>query len=638
MKIDIFNPGNCAGAQSSTYSKAAMRQQKREEMAKFEIREQFYLDDKPFQIISGAVHYFRILPGYWEDCLLKLKALGCNTVETYIPWNMHEPKKGEFDFYGEKVHGMLNIVSFVEKAQELGLWVILRPSPYICAEWDFGGLPAWLLAEERMALRTCDEKYLQHVREYYDVLLPLLVPLQADHGGPVIMMQVENEYGSFGNDKKYLESIRDMMLEGGITVPLFASDGPQDNMLSNTKIEGVFPTANFGSGARESFQILRNYNDGGPCMCTEFWIGWFDHWFDEGHHVGVADAAADDLADMLEEGNVNIYMFMGGTNFGFMNGANYTTGLGADVTSYDYGALLTEDGQITEKYLKFRDVIHAHLEKNGNAVEKTEFPCGKRMEYGQIPVDKKVGLFQALNDISCPIETVTPQSMERLGQNYGYILYSTDLRTEQEFRSIRLYQANDRAIVFADGDRVLTAMDRELLERHEIGRKVGGSAQADACQKQEPIRLDILMENMGRVNYGPMLNWQRKGIDGCVMINDVFSQHYWKQYCLPMDNLEKLDYSRGYEEGMPAFYHFTFEVEETADTFLELEGWGKGVAWINGFNIGRFWEVGPQKRLYLPGVLLKAGINEIVVFESEGKSAESIQLRGEPDLGMELKL
>lgn len=604
-------------------------------MACFEIRDRFYLNGEPFQIISGAIHYFRVLPEYWEDRLAKLKALGCNTVETYLPWNMHEPEKGKFDFYGENVHGMLDVVSFVKKAQELGLWVILRPSPYICAEWDFGGLPAWLLAEERMALRTCDARYLKHVQEYYDALLPLLVPLQIDHGGPVIMMQVENEYGSFGNDKKYLECIRDMMLAGGITVPLFASDGPQDNMLSNTKIDGVFPTANFGSAAKESFEILRNYNDGGPCMCTEFWIGWFDHWFDEGHHVGVADAAVVDLADMLEEGNVNIYMFEGGTNFGFMNGANYTTELGVDVTSYDYGALLTEDGQITEKYLKFQEVIQKYLagkKKTESAAEcaSEQLACGKRRAYGSIPVDKKVDLFHALEDISTAVETVTPQSMERLGQSYGYILYSTDLRTEKEFRSIKMYQANDRAIVFADKERVLTAMDRELLERHEIGHGVGDLA-------GEPIRLDILMENMGRVNYGPMLNWQRKGIDGCVMINDVFSQHYWKQYCLPLDNLEKLDYSRGYVERMPAFYRFEFEVEEPADTFLDCTDWGKGVAWINGFNLGRFWEVGPQKRLYLPGALLKKGTNEIILFETEGKTTDHICLCDEPDLGVELK-
>lgn len=587
---------------------------------RFEVKDRFYLDGEPFQIISGGIHYFRVLPAYWEDRLKKLKSLGCNTVETYLPWNLHEPQKGKFDFYGEGLCGMLDIVSFVKKAEELGLWVILRPSPYICAEWDFGGFPAWLLREEGIELRTRDEKYLGYVRAYYDALMPLLAPLQIDQGGPVLMMQIENEYGSFGNDKTYLEALRDMMRERGITVPLFASDGPEDNMLSNTKIEGVFPTANFGSGTKEAFETLRKYNDGGPCMCTEFWIGWFDAWKDEEHHTGDLEVAAEEFKDMLALGNLNLYMFEGGTNFGFMNGANYVEHVTADVTSYDYGALLTEDGRITEKYRRFQKIIARHTGRELCEPQETA-PWG-RIAYGKLDAVQKVGLFQALPDLAEPMESVCPKSMERLGQNYGYTLYSTSLHTEKSLKSLRFYQANDRAIVFADGKRVLTAMDRELLQRHEI-EEVSG----------EKIRLDILTENMGRVNYGPMLNWQRKGIDGCVLINDRFSQHGWQQYCLPLDNLDRLDYTKGFEEGLPAFYRFLLLVEEIGDTFLDFSGWGKGCAFVNGFNLGRFWEAGPQKRLYLPGALLRKGENEIILFETEGKAAGSIELASEPDLG-----
>lgn len=601
----------------------------------FEIRDKFYLNGKPFQIISGGIHYFRVLPEYWEDRLRKLKEMGCNTVETYIPWNMHEPEQGRFDFYGEKVHGMLDIVSFIRKAQQLGLWVILRPSPYICAEWDFGGLPAWLLAQGDMALRTSDERFLCHVRAYYDRLMPLLAPLQIDHGGPVIMLQVENEYGSFGNDKKYLESLRDMMRGQGITVPLFASDGPGHNMLSNTRIDGVLPTANFGSGTKRAFSILEEYTDGGPCMCTEFWIGWFDAWRDEKHHKGNMEIAAQELEELLELGNVNFYMFEGGTNFGFMNGSNYGDHLTADVTSYDYDALLTEDGQITEKYRRFQEIISRHRGK-GAEPETDESITGSKLSgedgeeknfrertaYGTCNVSQKVDLFHALDCLAEPVGTLSPMSMERLGQGYGYTLYSSVLHTERQLHSIRLYQAADRAICFADGKRILTAMDRELLERHEVEPTVS-----------QDIRLDILMENMGRVNYGPMINWQRKGIDGCVMINDCFAQHGWQQYCLPMDNLEKLDFTRGYDEGMPAFYRFAFTVEAPGDTFLDCSGWGKGCVLVNGFHLGRFWEAGPQKRLYLPGALLKKGENEIILFESEGKCADSISLLAEPDLG-----
>lgn len=590
----------------------------------FEIRDRFYLNGEPFQIISGGIHYFRVLPEYWEDRLRKLKSLGCNTVETYIPWNLHEPQKGKFDFYGEGLHGMLDVVSFVKKAQQMGLWVILRPSPYICAEWDFGGLPAWLAAEEGIRLRTADRNYLSCVEAYYDRLLPLLTPLQIDRGGPVLMMQVENEYGSYGNDKTYLEALRDMMRHRDVTVPLFASDGPEDNMLSNTKTEGIFPTANFGSGAREAFRILKKYNDGGPCMCTEFWIGWFDAWHDPVHHTGEPEVAAAELKDLLELGNLSIYMFEGGTNFGFMNGANYYDHLTADVTSYDYGALLTEDGRITEKYRRFREIIAAHTGVIPEEEADTS-PCA-RTAYGKLSVEEKVDLFHALADLAEPVESACPQSMESLGQNYGYTLYSTVLRTEKSLKSIRLYRANDRAIVFADGKRVLTATDRELLRGHEIQGVEG-----------ENIRLNILMENMGRVNYGPMMNWQRKGIDGCVQINDRFAQHGWQQYCLPLTNLEKLDFSGECEEGQPAFYRFRLLAEEAGDTFLDLSGWGKGCVFVNGFNLGRFWEAGPQKRLYLPGALLRRGDNEIIVFETEGKHTDSIALMAEPELGPEEK-
>ena len=585
----------------------------------FEIKDEFYLDGKPFQIISGGIHYFRVLPEYWEDRLRKLKALGCNTVETYVPWNMHEPKKGEFDFVGERWHGMLDLKRFVETAQKIGLWVILRPSPYICAEWDFGGFPAWLLSEGEMELRTSDERYLRHVRDYYQVLMPYLAPMQVTQGGPVLMMQVENEYGTFGNDRKYLELLRDMMREGGIDVPLFASDGPGADILSNTAVEGVFPTANFGSRAKVAYSCLKDFNGGGPCMCTEFWLGWFDAWRDGKHHTTDPDEAAKELKELLENGSVNLYMFEGGTNFGFMNGSNYGTHLTPDVTSYDYDAVLTEDGQLTEKYHKLKKVITEHIQKEPEA--EPTVPVERRA-YGKIPVSQKVDLFHALPKLDAPIETVAPRSMEQAGQGYGYMLYSTILDTSTELSNLRLYKAADRAIAFVDGKKALTAFDRELEEGHEVGPFYGKN-----------MKLDILVENMGRVNYGPMLNWQRKGIDGCVFINSRFSQHNWKQYPLPMDNLEQLDYNAGYEEGIPAFYRFEFEAEEIGDTFLDFAGWGKGFVVVNGFQLGRFWEEGPQRRLYVPGALLHKGCNEIILFETEGKHSEEICLEAVPDLG-----
>lgn len=589
-------------------------------MSHFEIRDTFYLDGKPMKIISGAFHYFRTVPEYWRDRLEKLRAMGCNTVETYIPWNMHEPEKGKFCF-----QGMLDVERFIELAQELGLYVIIRPSPYICAEWEFGGLPGWLLREDGIRLRICHPSFLRHVEEYYKVLLPKVTPWQITRGGPVILMQVENEYGYYANDKDYLAAIRRLMEENGVEVPLVTSDGPYRESLNAGRLPGVLATGNFGSRTQERFDVLRPYAEGGPLMCTEFWVGWFDHWGNGGHMRGNLEESVKDLDKMLELGHVNIYMFEGGTNFGFMNGSNYYDKLTPDVTSYDYDGVLTEDGQITEKYRRYREVIGKYAE-----LPRMEFTTEiVRKDYGVLTVKGRVSLNDALERLSHPISGIHPQSMERLGQNYGYILYRTTLHTEEGLNKIKLWGANDRANILLEGRQVLTLYDRELLEERELN-----------LPAQKGARLDILVENMGRVNFGPYMERQRKGIDQCVQINGHMHNH-WEQYPLPLDDITVLDF--GTEEGEavsardgrgePAFYKFTFVTKEPGDTFLDFQGWGKGVAFVNGFNIGRFWEIGPQKRLYIPAPLLKKGENEIILFETDGKAADTISLKGEPDVG-----
>ena len=577
-----------------------------------EIKDCFYLDGAPLQIISGSIHYFRVVPAYWRDRLEKLKALGCNTVETYIPWNLHEPRKGEFRF-----DGIADVERFIRLAQELGLYVILRPSPYICAEWEWGGLPSWLLAEDGMHVRTSDPRFMAHVADYYKVLLPKLAPLQSHRGGPVIRMQVENEYGSYGNDKAYLRQLRQLILDGGIEVPLITSDGPGQDMLDGGTVEGAWPTCNFGSQAERQFQVLRDYAGEGPLMCTEFWIGWFDHWGNAAHATGDLERSSRDLDKLLELGNVNFYMFHGGTSFGFMNGSNYGEALMPDVTSYDYDAILTEDGQITEKYRRYQEIIR----KYRDIPEVRLTTDVRRRDYGTLAVREKVGLFSALDQLSAPVESVRPQSMERLGQDYGYILYRTDLRTQEQIQRLRLLKANDRAQVFVDGIPAATLYDRELLEEASLDVSFRKGAQ-----------MDILVENMGRVNFGFRLEDQRKGIDQGVVINGKLHDH-WLQYPLPLTDLSRLDFSGVWQPGLPGFYRFTWQVDEAADTFLDFQGWGKGCAFVNGFNIGRFWDAGPQRRLYIPAPLLKAGENEIILFETEGKTAETIALRDEPDLG-----
>lgn len=581
-------------------------------MSTFEIKETFYLDGKPFQIISGSIHYFRVVPAYWRDRLEKLKSTGMNTVETYIPWNMHEPEKGKFVF-----DGLCDVVKFVKLAEELGLYVILRPSPYICAEWEFGGLPGWLLSGEGMRLRVSDPVFMKHVQDYYNVLLPVIKPLQVTEGGNVILMQVENEYGYFGNDRQYMEQMRDMLRAGGITVPLITSDGPTDESLEGGSVGGALPTGNFGSHTKERFEIMKKHVKGGPLMCAEFWVGWFDHWGNGGHMQGNLKQSAEDLDEMLRTGHVNVYMFIGGTNFGFMNGSNYYDVLTPDVTSYDYDAVLTEAGDFTEKYQVYREIIGKYA-----SVPQVDFSTKIiKKDYGSVKATGKVGLFEALQDIAEPVESVCTRSMERLGQYYGYILYTSEIQNERRLEKIRLHRANDRANIFLQGERLLDLYDRELLAEHEI------SAEAEPGDE-----LCILMENMGRVNFGPGMEEQRKGIDGCVQINGHM-HHHWKHYCLPLNNLEKLDFTRGYTEGLPAFYRFELQVEETGDTFLEPKGWGKGCVFVNGFNIGRFWEIGPQKRLYIPAPLLRPGKNEIIVFETEGRSTGELYFYSEPDIG-----
>lgn len=598
-------------------------------MSGIEIKDRFYLDGEEFHLISGAIHYFRVVPQYWEDRLLKLRAMGCNTVETYIPWNMHEPKEGEFVF-----DGMLDLGKFIELAKSIGLYVILRPSPYICAEWEFGGFPAWLLKEDGMKLRCTYKPYLDHVKRYYDTLMPYIKKYTYDNGGPVIMMQIENEYGYYGDDHEYMKWLYDLIRSYGIEVPLFTSDGPYDDAFRGGKIPGVLQTGNFGSHAKERFDFMKKYVDG-PLSCMEFWLGWFDDWGSGFHHTTSVEQNVEDFAYMLDNGNVNIYMFQGGTNFGFMNGSNYYDKLTPDVTSYDYDAVLTEDGQITDKYIAFQKEISKRY-----GLPEVEVPKPvKRKAYGKIKADGYVSLWDSLDNIADRHESVYPVSMEKLGQSYGFILYHTHLDEIPKMGEIRLMDANDRAKVYVDHENIATMYDRELLEAKKIEPHV------ETLDKD----LDILVENMGRVNFGPYMQKQRKGIDGPVLINT--RQHYgYDIYTLPLDNIDKLIFGavnetkfgngadiekeNKEEKGTgPSFYRYTFEADECCDTFINMEGFGKGCVFINGFNLGRFWEVGPQKALYLPGPLIRKGKNEIVVFETEGKAQIELELMDHPSLG-----
>lgn len=574
-----------------------------------EISDNFYLNGEPFKIISGAFHYFRTVPEYWQDRLEKLVNMGCNTVETYIPWNFHEPEKGNFRF-----DGMHDIEHFIHLAEKLGLYIIIRPSPYICSEWEFGGLPAWLLRDKNMRLRCSYEPYLNAVKEYYSVLIPKLVPHQCDRGGGVILVQLENEYGYYGNDTAYLEFLRDTLRELGVTVPFVTSDGPwSEPIFKSGMVNGALPTGNFGSGAEWQFGQMRNYiGENKPLMCMEFWNGWFDAWGEE-HHTTSPEKAASELDELLKRGSVNFYMFEGGTNFGFMSGRNGGSKTG-DVTSYDYDAPLTEDGQITEKYRLFKEVIAKYTDIHEIPLT-TEI---KRRAYGRISCTGKTDLFSVLDKISVPVKSSYPLTMEDIGQDYGYILYRTKIRDVETVSEIRLEGAADRVQCYHNGEFVYTAFAENMWEKFEPQQKRTGGI------------IDLLCENIGRENFGTGLENQRKGISGGVKIND--HRHFgFEIYPLPLDErqIAALDFGIGYIENTPAFYRFELDIDEPCDTFLDTDGFGKGCAFVNGFNIGRFWEIGPQKRLYIPAPLLQIGKNTIVIFETEGKAADSIFLAGE---------
>ncbi|MDF2961963.1 MAG: beta-galactosidase [Paenibacillus sp.] len=587
-------------------------------MAVFETcGQQFIWDGKPVRLISGAIHYFRVVPDYWRDRLLKLKACGFNTVETYVPWNLHEPEEGRFCF-----EGGADLVRFIEIAGELGLHVIVRPSPYICAEWEFGGLPAWLLADSNMRLRCCDEAFLAKVDAYYDVLLPMMKPLLCTNGGPVIAMQIENEYGSYGNDTRYLEYLRDAMTLRGVDVLLFTSDGPTDAMLQGGMVPGILETVNFGSQPVEAFTKLREYQPDGPLMCMEYWNGWFDHWGEE-HHTRDAQDVADVFGQMLQAGaSVNFYMFHGGTNFGFFSGANYGEKFEPTITSYDYHVLLDESGTPTEKFYAVRSMLERY-ENIGECVLPEPI---LRRGYGSLALTEYCSLFDNLESLTKPVKRTCPEPMEKVGQSSGFILYRTHVSGPRPETNLILQDVRDRALVFVEGIYAGT------VERWDP-KPIPVQIPAGGC------RIDILVENMGRVNYGPQLR-DSKGITEGVRLGNQFL-FGWTIYPLPLASLEGLQYqpmelkapSAPRTGAAPSFYRGTLQVDRAADTFLQLDGWTKGVVYVNGFNLGRYWDIGPQKTWYIPGPLLKDGENEIVLFELHGTKEPLVTFTDTPDLG-----
>jgi beta-galactosidase len=549
----------------------------------------FLLDGRPFRILSGALHYFRVHPDLWADRIEKARQMGLNTIETYVPWNAHAPQPGEFN-----LSGGLDLDRFLGLIAEAGMYAIVRPGPYICAEWDNGGLPAWLFRDPSVGVRRYEHRYLAAVREYLNQVFRVVVPHQIDRGGPVLLVQVENEYGAFGDDKRYLAALAEYTRDAGVTVPLTTVDQPTPEMLEAGSLDGLHRTASFGSHSMERLATLRAHQPTGPLMCSEFWNGWFDHWGAH-HHTTSAEQSAADLDALLAAGaSVNLYMFHGGTNFGLTNGANDKGVYQSLVTSYDYDAPLDEAGNPTSKYHAFRDVI-ARYHKVPDSVPPSPQPAPALTAPLRDPVrlldaPLRWGSWQTHEHLPT-FDELTP--MARLA------LLRTEITGDRP-GVLTFGEVRDRATVFFDGDQIGTLL-REHHDRAVALPRASGE-------------LLVLVEDLGRVNYGQRIGEPKGIIGGATLHGHPLST--WN--ALPID-LAAIPHLRPDREctavAGPVVVRAEFDLTEPADLFLDTAGWGKGMAWLNGFPLGRYWRRGPQRTLYVPRPVVRAGANEIVVLE-----------------------
>lgn len=552
----------------------------------------FLLNGQPFQIKAGEIHPARIPHEYWADRLQMMHAMGLNTVSIYTFWNQFEPRAGEFNFTGDA-----DVAEFVRLAQAEGLWVILRPGPYVCAEWEFGGYPWWLLKDHDMKVRSQDPRFLAAAGTYLKELGEQLAPLQITHGGPIIMVQVENEYGSFGDDHEYVEKIQDLDRAAGFDVPFFTADGG-GNMMANGHLPDALPGLNGGRGP-DIMREIGKYRPNGPWLVPEFYPGWLDHWGEPHAHTGINGLVEETEWKLTNNVSFCYYMICGGTSFGFMNGANYGGYFQPQPTSYDYDSPMDEAGRPTKKYFVLRNVFAKHLapEEKLPSVPATT----PTIAIPNIELTESASIF---DNPGKPVKSEKPLSFEDLNQGYGYVLYRTQI-TGPTNAMLKLKELRDYATVYVDG-KCAAILDRRYHQDSTTLAITNPSA-----------TLDILVENGGRINYGGQLRDNRKGITESVTLGDQ-ELTGWEMYQFPFDDLSEvsaMDFRPMATATAPAVHRGTFELAETGDTFLDLRGWGKGIVIVNGHNLGRYWYIGPQQTLYCPGVWLKKGCNEIVVFE-----------------------
>ncbi len=566
-------------------------------------KDNFLLDGKPLQLISGEMHPARIPKEYWRHRIQMAKAMGCNTIAAYIFWNYHEEKEGLFDFKT----GNRDIAEFIRICQQEKMWVLLRPGPYVCAEWDFGGLPTYLLKYPDIKIRCMDKRYMAATERYISKLAKEVVPLQCLNGGPILMVQVENEYGSYGNDKNYLEALRNLWLKNGIKVPFYTADGPTAFMLEAGHIKGTAIGLDSG-GSDADFEQAKKADPDVPSFSSETYPGWLTHWFEKWQRPDTNSLKTEVEYLLKNKRSVNFYVIHGGTNFGFTAGANAfsPTQYQPDITSYDYDAPINEQGSATPKYFMLRNMIKKYVDY------KIPDPPAPIAAINISSIEMKYS-GSIWNNLPPPIISVQPKPMEDFGQNQGLMLYRTKLIGHKSGK-LKIWEPHDYALVFLNGIFIDTVY------------RDGGNWTVDLPKTDvEDPTLDILVEGMGHINFAQFMI-DRKGITERVTLNGMTLMN-WEMYRMPMVDIGHIpqavsksvtnsDNSVNGPAGKKGFFFKgNFSLAETGDTYFDLSAYSKGMVYVNGHNLGRHWNVGPQQRLYCPAGWLKKGNNEIIVFD-----------------------
>lgn len=583
---------------------------------KFEVGNKiFLLNNKPFVIKAAEIHYPRIPKEYWEHRIEMSKALGMNTICLYIFWNLHEQEEGKYDFSGNK-----DVAEFCRLAQKHGMYVIVRPGPYVCAEWEMGGLPWWLLKKQDIRLREQDPYFMERTKLFMNEVGKQLADLQISKGGNIIMVQVENEYGSFGTDKPYIAEIRDIVKGAGFNeVPLFQCDW--NSNFENNALEGLLWTINFGTGANigDQFRRLKELRPDTPLMCSEFWSGWFDHWGAK-HETRSASALVNGLKEMLDQNiSFSLYMTHGGTSFGHWGGANFPN-FSPTCTSYDYDAPISESGKATPKYYEVRELLKNYLPEGQSLPQIPD-----SIPTISIPAIEFTQVANLFENLPAPKFSEDIKPMEFFDQGWGSILYRTKLQKSDKEQTLTITEAHDWTQVYVDGKKIATLS------------RLKGEGIVSLPPVKEGAVLDILVEAMGRMNFGKgIYDW--KGITQKVELSsdgNTKDLKNWQVFNIPVDY--SFAKNKSYKKDSntqkhPAYYKATFNLAKTGDTFLNMSDWSKGLVWVNGHAMGRYWEIGPQQTLYVPGCWLKEGENEIIVFDLASPRATKIEGLRQPIL------